>query len=299
MKKIDTCNVVPSMSFDNKPVLFVNTGDVVSVSTLDCFSNKLREENQTMSMLSADDMNPCTGPIYINGAEKGDILKVEILDIVVGNHGVMLSDAAGFSKYGAGETAKSIHVKVKDNKIFLTDDVVVDAKPMIGCIGTAPESESILTTVPGIHGGNMDNARITAGSVLYLPVFHEGALLSLGDVHAAMGDGEVTGCGIEIFAEVIIRVNVIKNVKMPLPAVISDNTFMTVASDVSLDDAAETSVKMMLDCLTQLGELSVDDAWKIVGIIANVRICQIVNALRTARCEVPLNVCGKIIEKLV
>jgi len=299
MKKINADVVVPAMSSRNKPVACVEAGEVLVVSTLDCFSNKLRREEQTMSELTAADMNPCTGPVYINGAAKGDILKVEILDIKVGDHGVMLSDAAGFSKYGAGEEAKSIHVKVCDNKIYLTDDVIVDAIPMIGCIGTAPENEDILTTVPGFHGGNMDNAKITAGSTLLLPVFHEGALLSLGDLHAAMGDGEVTGCGIEIFGEVTIRVNIIKNVSMPLPAVITGNTFMTVASAKMLDDAAEMSVKMMLDCLTKLGELSIDDAWKIVGIIGDVRICQIVNALKTARCEVPLSACGKLLEKLI
>ena len=298
MKIIDVNSVVSAMSYTNAPVDSVNAGDVVVVNTLDCFSNKLRKEEETMSGLSASDMNPCTGPIYINGASVGDILKVEILDIKVGDHGVMLSDAAGFNKYGAGDIAKSIHVKVQDNKIYLTDDIVVDAVPMIGCIGTAPENDAVLTTVPGVHGGNMDNAKITAGSVLLLPVFHEGALLSLGDLHAAMGDGEVTGCGIEIFGEVTIRVNVIKNIKMPLPAVIRDDLFMTVASCKSLDDAAELSVKMMLDCLTTLGDMTIDDAWKVVGIIGNVRICQIVNALRTARCEVPVGICASILNKL-
>jgi len=298
MKKIDVNSVVSAMSYTNAPVDSVNAGDVVVVNTLDCFSNKLHKEEETMSGLSAADMNPCTGPIYINGASVGDILKVEILDIKVGDHGVMLSDAAGFNKYGAGDIAKSIHVKVQDNKIYLTDDIVIDAVPMIGCIGTAPEKDSVLTTVPGVHGGNMDNAKITAGSVLLLPVYHEGALLSLGDLHAAMGDGEVTGCGIEIFGEVTIRVNVIKNIKMPLPAVITDDVFMTVASCKSLDDAAELSVKMMLDCLTTLGDMTIDDAWKVVGIIGNVRICQIVNALRTARCEVPVGICSSVLNKL-
>ncbi len=298
MKNIDVNSVVSAMSCTHAPIEHINAGEVVTVKTLDCFSNKLRREEETMSGLSAEDMNPCTGPIYINGATAGDILKVEILDIKVGDHGVMLSDAAGFNKYGAGDTAKSIHVKVKDNKIYLTDDVIIDAVPMIGCIGTAPENEAVLTTVPGTHGGNMDNAKITAGSVLLLPVYHDGALLSLGDLHAAMGDGEVTGCGVEIFGEVTIRVNVIKNIKMPLPAVITDDVFMTVASCERLDDAAEMSVKMMLDCLTELGDMTIDDAWKIVGIIGNVRICQIVNALRTARCEVPVSVCSAILNKL-
>ena len=294
MKNLNTDNVISAMNCEHKPAMHVNVGDVFSVNTLDCFSNKLRSEDETMAKLSADDMNPCTGPIYIDGAVRGDILKVEILDIKVGDHGVMLSDAAAFNKYGAGETAKSIHVKVADNKIYLTDDVILDAKPMIGCIGTAPENDAVLTTVPGFHGGNMDNAKITAGSALYLPVFHDGALLSLGDLHAAMGDGEVTGCGIEIFGEVKLRTEIIKDVSMPLPAVINNGIFMTVASAETLDDAAEHSVKMMLECLTKLGEVTVDDAWKIVGIVANVRICQIVNALRTARCEVPLSMCGKL-----
>ena len=296
--KIDVNSVISAMSYANAPVEYVDAGDVITVSTLDCFSNKLRKEEETMSCLSAEDMNPCTGPIYVKGASVGDILKVEILDINVGDHGVMLSDAAGFNKYGAGDVAKSIHVKVQDNKIYLTDDITINAVPMIGCIGTAPECEPVLTTVPGTHGGNMDNAKITAGSVLLLPVYHEGALLSLGDLHAAMGDGEVTGCGIEIFGEVTIRVNVIKNIKMQLPVVITDDVFMTVASCKSLDDAAELSVKMMLDCLTNLGEMTIDDAWKVVGIIGNVRVCQIVNALKTARCEVPIEVCANILNKL-
>ena len=169
---------------------------------------------------------------------------------------------------------------------------------MIGCIGTAPEEGSVLTTRPGTHGGNMDNAKITAGSTLLLPVYHDGALLSLGDLHAAMGDGEVTGCGVEIFGVVTIRVNVIKNIKMQLPAVITDDVFMTIASAKTLDEASETAVKMMLDTLVYLADFSENDAWKIVGIIGNIRICQIVNALKTVRCEVPLSICGKLINKL-
>ena len=298
MKRLEAISVITAMSSENVPIAHIGAGEVITVSTRDCFSNKLRSEEQTMLGLTADDMNPCTGPIYINGAEKGDILKVEILDIKVGDHGVMLSDSAAFNKYGAGEDAKSIHIKVENNKIYLTDDITIDAVPMIGCIGTAPENEAVLTTVPGTHGGNMDNARITAGSTLLLPVYHDGALLSLGDLHAAMGDGEVTGCGVEIFGDVTIRVSVIKNVKMPLPAVITEHEFMTVASGKSIDDAAELSVKMMLDCLTSLCNMDVYDAWKVVGIIANVRICQIVNALKTARCEVPLSLCGDLINKL-
>ena len=299
MKKIDTMSVVAAMDFNNTPVDFVDSGEIFTVSTLDCFSNKLRREEETMSGLTASDMNPCTGPIYINGAEKGDILKVEILNICVGNHGVMLSDAAGFNKYNTDTAAKSIHIKVEDNKIFLTDNIIVDAVPMIGCIGTAPETDTVLTTVPGTHGGNMDNARITAGSTLLLPVYHDGALLSLGDLHAAMGDGEVTGCGVEIFGDVTLKVTVIKNVKMPLPAVITNDVFMTVASCESIDAAAELSVKMMLECLTKLCDMNIDDAWKVVGIIGNVRICQIVNALKTARCEIPLTICKNLISKLI
>lgn len=290
--------VISAMCADIKPVLTVNAGDIVKVNTLDCFSNLLENENQTMGQLSADKMNPCTGPIYINGAVKGDILKVEILDITVGNHGVMLTDAGGVNKYCMSEPEKSIHIKVDNNQIYLTDDVIIPIKPMIGCIGTAPEDGAVLTTIPGTHGGNMDNAKITAGSTLLLPVYHDGALLSLGDLHAAMGDGEVTGCGVEIFGDVTIRVSVIKNLKLQLPAVITDDVFMTIASAKTLDEAAETSVKMMLDNLVSSSDLSERDAWKIVGIIANIRICQIVNALKSVRCEVPLSVCGNLLKKL-
>ena len=289
---LDNKVVITVMSGTNQPILVVKDGDIVHIKTLDCFSNRLKKEDDTLGLLEWDSINPCTGPIYVDGAEKGDILKVEIIDMEVDNHGVILMDESDMRRYGVRGKEKSLHVTVEKSSICLSKKVQLPIQPMIGVIGTAPELGDIPTTLPGRHGGNMDCKCIKKGSIVYLPVFHEGGLLAVGDLHAAMGDGEAAGSGIEISGAVIIKINIIKNQKMPLPLISFDGKIATIASEESLEKASDLSVKMMLDFLTQNKGYDLEYAWKLLTYSADVCICQFANKIKTVRCEIPLSVIG-------
>lgn len=286
MKIISADKVITSMSINNSPIEYVEAGEIVKIRTLDCFSNRLRREEQVLSNLPWDSINPCTGPIYIKGAEKGDILKISILDISVDDQGVLIKDKGDLKKYGLNEKEKSLYAAVVNDEIVLSDEVKIPISPMIGVIGTAAEKD-ILTTLPGEHGGNMDNKMIKKGSIIYLPVFHEGALLSIGDLHASMGDGEAAGCGIEISGSVTIQIDVEKNANLPVPMVMADGKVCMIASAESLDKAAEKSVKMMLDYLNYNCKMNSDISWKLLAAVGDVKICQFANKIKTVRCEMP------------
>lgn len=286
MKKIDSLKTVTFMSKDNEPAAYIEAGEIITVDTLDCFSGEIISENQLLKDIPWDSVNPATGPIYINGAEKGDILKVSILDIQVDDRAVILCESEDIERYHFRTEEKSMFVNIVDGKAVISDRIQVKINPMIGVIGTAPESGKIPTTMPGTHGGNMDNTHISAGSVLYLPVFHDGALLSLGDLHALMGDGEATGSGLEISGKVSLKAEVLKNVFMPLPFIETDGLLETVASAESLDEAAILAVENMLTYLTENKGLDREEAWKLMAACGNTGICQFANALKTARCTV-------------
>ena len=158
---------------------------------------------------------------------------------------------------------------------------------MIGVIGTAPKTESISCGTPGMHGGNMDSKIIGIGSTIYLPVEVPGALLAMGDLHAVMGNGEGSVCGAEVPGEVTVTVEVIKGRPFCLPVVFTRDAVYTIASDVSLDSAAVTATKNMVNILVSKG-MPEDEAISLLSLSGNVQISQIVDPLKTVRFELPL-----------
>ncbi len=292
---------VLGMSPDNQPAAKVPQGVPVTFETLDCFSNTLQHEDQLFTSVGWECINPATGPVWVEGAEPGDMLRVDILDIAIADHGVIAS-APGFGEMGdrVGEVTRI--VPIRDGKACFewkrgseTLPLQTPINPMIGVIGVAPESGSIPTGTPGVHGGNMDCKRITKGATLYLPVFAPGALFAVGDLHAIMGDGEVVVCGLEIAGSVTVSFTVIKGKTWPLPLLVQKDDFMTLASARALDDAATMATRNMHDFLVK--ELSFDetDAAMLLSVNGNLRICQVVDPLKTARMELPLallDMCG-------
>lgn len=287
------------MSSENPSVAKVPQGEPVIFETLDCFSNTLQDETQLFTSVGWECINPATGPVWVEGAEPGDILRIDILDIAIAEHGVIAS-APGFGEMGDRVAEITRIVPVRDGKAHFewkrgAETLVLETpiKPMIGVIGVAPESGSVPTGTPGVHGGNMDCKRITKGATLYLPVFAPGALFAMGDLHAVMGDGEVVVCGLEISGQVTVSFSVIKGKNWPLPLLVQDGDFMTLASARALDDAATMATRNMHDFLVK--ELSFDDtdAAMLLSVNGDLRICQVVDPLKTARMELPLSILGK------
>lgn len=289
MKEIDSQLTIFEMSSDNPPVAHVRPGEQIRVRTVDCFHGRLCCETDTLGALPWNTINPCTGPIFVDGAVPGDVLKIEIDDIALDEIGVTIQDDGDLLKYGIECPDKSMYLDVAKGKIHIGKDTSYPISPMIGTIGTAPKEGNILTTLPGLHGGNMDCTQIKPGSIVYLPVFHDGGLLALGDVHASMGDGEAVGCGVEIASIVTLRISIVRGKQLPLPLVVYENRLMTIASAETLDEAVLLATRNMIDYLVTLRAFPLEYVWNAVAVAGDVRICQFANKLKTARCEMPLS----------
>ena len=283
-----------AMDKNNAPAMTVNNGDRIVFETYDCFTNQIQSETQSVSKLDWNQINPATGPVYVNEAMPGDVLEVFIEKIDIGDT-VTLMTGPDLGVLGDELTEMSIkQIKIQNNLIQFTENIEIPLNKMIGVIGTAPIGEAISCGVPDLHGGNMDTTDIKEGTTLYLPVNVEGALLALGDCHAAMGDGEVSVCGGEVPAEVTVRVRVLKNCPIPTPFLIRKEKISTIASKVTLDEAAVDATKNMTEAVLAYTSLKKDEAIHLLSLAGNLKISQIVDPNKTARMELPIRYLGSL-----
>ena len=288
--EISSGQVIYAMSPDNPPAARVENGATVCFETLDCFGGQITCPDQRLGGLDWDHINPATGPLYIEGARPGDVLKVEILDIALADHGVM-TDAPNEGVIGAVLTQESTKIiPIQNGQAVFNERLFFPIQPMIGVIGTAPAAGAIPTGTPGAHGGNMDCKRIGVGATLYLPVAAEGALLAMGDLHAVMGDGEVVVCGVEIAGRVAVRVTVLRDCPLPTPFLVTERAFMTISSASALHDAAaDATLRMRTILIDQVG-MEEHEAGMLLSVAGDVRVCQMVDPQVTCRMEVPRTV---------
>jgi amidase len=296
MITIDRANMIHYMSKDNAPVAYCKAGDTVIFNTYDCFQNKLLPEQTSLKTDCPSLSNPATGPLYVEGAVPGDTLKVEILDITVGPLGIGGSGPIGssFDEQTEPVEYRIKRIKVEDGFAHIFDNLSIPIEPMVGVIGVVPLDKSIRTTIPSNHGGNMDCRQIKKGATLYLPVFVEGALLAMGDLHALMGDGEISECGLEIEGNVTVRISVLPKTGRTAPAVLVDGKWMTIASKETLDEAAKEATNMMADFLTSQIGLDPYDAALLLSLKGNLIVCQKCNYFNTMRMELSLDILNQL-----
>lgn len=294
MLKITRDTVVYAMSAANAPAARAKDGDTIIFETMDCFGGQIMTEADRMGALDWSRINPATGPVYIDGAEPGDTLKVEILRIDLAPQAATVeAPGDGITGLAAAEEVTKI-LPVSNGKVVFNDRITLPERAMIGVIGTAPKGAAISTGTPDLHGGNMDCKRIGAGATLYLPVNVEGALLAMGDLHAVMGDGEVCVCGAEIAGEVTVRVSVVKGQPIPLPFLVTKEHAMAIYSAEGLDAAAEGTTLRMRSFLTDAVGMKPHEAGMLLSLAGDLRICQAVDPNKTCRMELPLGILEKL-----
>ncbi|CDN36049.1 acetamidase/formamidase family protein [Bacillus thuringiensis] len=274
MYRIHKDHIIYSMSPENKPCMEVEIGSSLVFETYDCFENQIDSEDVVFQELDWNRINPATGPVYVKGAEPGDILAVTIEKIKIAEQGVLTTGAnLGVIGDELNENTVKI-VPIHNEHVLFSSELQIPINPMIGVIGTAPKEESISCGTPHDHGGNMDCKEIKEikeGTTLLLPVNVPGALLALGDLHAAMGDGEIGVSGVEVAGEVTVTVQIIKEKKWPLPMAIQKEKMMTIASEKLLDDAT-----------------------LLLSAAGNLKVCQVVDPLKTARMELGMDYVEKL-----
>ncbi|RFU64850.1 acetamidase/formamidase family protein [Peribacillus glennii] len=293
-KVLEKTSYIYEMSAKHQPVMHASAGDTVEIETYDCFLNQIQSAETSYQSIDWTQINPATGPIYVNGAEEGDILVVKIDKIELEQKGVM---ATGPDLGVMGHRIDKFSLKmvsIEENEAIFNDRIRLPLNPMVGVIGVAPKEGEISCGTPGNHGGNMDTKLIGEGATLYFPVFHAGALFSLGDVHAAMGDGEVCVSGIEIPAKVTVTFDVIKGGGLTVPVVETADSMAFLVSKQTLDEAAEKAVEEMVDYLLARTSLTIEEATMLLSAAGQVQVSQIVDPLKTARCLVSKDLLKKL-----
>jgi amidase len=280
-------DVIYAFSKDNAPVKHVEPGTTIEIETYDCFENQVQSADTKIAGIDWDKINPATGPIYVNGAKPGDVLKVTIDKLEIGSQGVMATGPdLGVMGHRLEELESKI-IPIVDGFALFNDRVKVPLNPMIGVIGVAPEGEPVSCGTPGAHGGNMDTKLIAEGATLYFPVFAEGALFALGDFHAAMGDGEIGVSGIEVPGKVTVTLDILKATSLRHPVLVNEEGIAFIVSAATLDEAVKTAVEEAIDFLLPHTDMTLAELTMLMSAAGDAQISQVVDPLMTARFFVP------------
>jgi amidase len=272
------------------PVLTVDPGAVVSAETHDAFEGAIKHETDSPSkILNFPFLNPQNGPIHVNGAEKGDVLAVYIESIVPRGPQpcgttVVMPDFGGLVSTGQTallnpalpERVKKLVIDAKTGTKW-NDKITLPYEPFIGTIGTSPEIEAISSLVPDYYGGNMDLPDVGVGAVIYLPVNTKGALLYLGDCHAAQGDGELCGVAIEHPTVTTVQIDLIKGWTIAWPRLETKDFIMTIGSARPMEDAARIAYREL--CRWMAADYGFDeiDAYMLLTQAGRVRLGNMVD----------------------
>lgn len=269
------------------PAIRVGQGEEILLETHDCFEGQIQRPQDLVDKLDWDHVNPATGPVYIDGARPGDILRVDLLEIKVGQQASMVTIPGEGALGDVITQMETAILNVDENGILFKDRLRIPKKPMIGVIGVAPASGSVPNGTPGPHGGNMDCTLMCEGNSAYFTVGVEGALFGAGDFHAAMGDGEIVVCGAEISGELRFQARVVDLKGLPTPFVQSPTVVATIYSAPTIDEAASGAIHRMAQFLTDFAKLPLNDAGMLMSLVGELKFCQVVDPLKTVRFEFP------------
>ena len=268
-----------SFSSNHEPALVVEPGEFVHVQTWDCYRGAITDETNALLTIDSSLINPATGPIFIKGAEPGDTLSVTLHDIRPGTRGVARTYPGEGQLQHLLTKPYAQFFDVRDGIVTMNEKVWFKSSPMLGVIGVAPATGEIPTMPAGKHGGNLDNNKNTIGSTIHLPVKHPGALLAMGDMHAAMGDGEICGTGIEIAGDVLISTQLIKGLGTDFPVTETESSWIThgVAPVEDLYGAMRIACEEAARLLVSQWAFSYEEAFIFLSVQGNLGIAQAVH----------------------
>lgn len=287
MVELDDEKVFYAFDKTLEPAMVVPSGTTVRVRTKDCFGNQIQKPEDELDGIDWDHTNPATGPIFVEGAVPGGALKVSVGAIEFDNKSV---SCTGENEGVCGDrfNAWSTQVcEIDGDELVWDERLRIPLRPMIGVIGVAPEGDPINCGTPGSHGGNMDNTAITAGATLYFPVFADGALFGCGDMHAVMGDGEISVSGAEAAGWATVTLTAMPELKLVDPLIENATHFGVIASAETLDAAADRAVHEMVDLICDRTAEDPDKVVMLLSLVGDVQVCQIVDPEKTIRFMVP------------
>ena len=271
------------------PRLSIAPSDTVHLQCLDASDGQVRPGMEVAEYLGIDRnrIHALTGPIFVEGAQPGDVLQIDVLEVAHKGWGWSSVVAGlGFLKQRFAEPFL-FHWQLEDEISRSLTPAIVSLRPFCGVMGVAPsEDGEFRTRPPGIFGGNMDVRELCGGSTLYLPVLNRGALFSAGDAHAAQGDGEVCINGIECPADVSLRFHLHRQRALAGPLVESaasgkrdspSDAWIVVESATDIAAAARAAASRMIDLLVERWGFSEVHAYVLSSVAMRLRLSQVVN----------------------
>ncbi len=279
-----------------KPVLRIASGDIIDVDTLltntpngltraGVPAEKIQESLKAIvAGVTGDRRGPgghiLTGPVYVEGAEPGDVLEVKVLSIDLPiDYGYNGCSGLIPANCDRAQGTKIIQLDRKTMTAEFLPGIVIPLKPFFGSMGVAPAPEvgRVSSNPPSRHAGNLDNRELVAGSTLFIPVFVPGALFEVGDGHAAQGDGEVDQTAIETSLRGKLQLTVRKDMRLTWPRAETATDYIAMATDPDLTVATTLAIQEMVDFLASAKGLTKHQAYQLVSIAGHVAITQLVD----------------------
>lgn len=280
-------NVHYKWSGQNTEVMEVGESEIFSVTVPDSSMYQIREDTtvEQMQTLDEDRFDGVAGPLKVTGAEKGDTVELEILDIKTSLWG--WSAIIGMLGLLKGEFSNRLVIwDIKETYCTPRGDflngIKVPKRPFLGVTGAAPFEGEFGMIPPQYFGGNMDNRLLAKGSKLYLPVTVEGAMLSFGDLHAAQGDGEVCGTAIETSGVLTARVRIYHHEKIEfpragVPGFYTPESVVTMGISPDLKEASTIALREMMDDLKRIVGLTNEESYMLCSVAGDLHISEIVD----------------------
>ena len=276
----------------NAPVMTIESGDTVVLTTRDVSDGQLSPaaDASIFADLDWDRSYPLAGPIAVDGAEPGDTLAIEVVDLQTKGWGwTAIIPGLGLLTEDFPDAYLRIFDLTTGDTTYLRDDIGIPVEPFLGTMGVCPAGAEMQAVMPpGLFGGNLDTRQLTVGSTLYLPVQVAGALFSCGDAHAAQGDGEVCVTGIEAPMDVVLRFSLEKDRRIPAPQFLTTGPltprvggagfYGTTGVGPDLYAAAQDAVRAMVEHLVRTRALSREDAYVLSSLCVDLKISEIVDA---------------------
>lgn len=267
-----------------EPVLRVEPGAVVEAFTREASAGQLTPEStaEDVAGLDFDPIHPLTGPVYVEGAEPGDLLAVTLHRVELGDWGwsAVVPNFGFLADEFEGPYLKTYRFEEGDSTARFSDRIEVPLRPFPGVVGVAPDTDSLLSTVPPRrNGGNMDDRDLVEGSTVYLPVLAEGALLSVGDGHAAQGDGEVSGTAIEAPLRIVYEVELLEDpgFELPSPQYVNERGYFVTGFAETIDEAARNATRAAVDYLVRRQGLERTEAYVLASTAGNLKVAEAVD----------------------
>ncbi len=265
------------------PVLTVPSGSVIEAYTREASDGQLTSSSTVTDLvtLDFDPIHPLTGPVYVEGAQVGDVLAVTLHEIELGAYGwSAVVPGFGFLAEEFPDPALYTFTFAEgQTHVVLPSGANIALEPFPGVMGVAPATDSLLSTIPPrANGGNMDDPHMVEGTTVYFPVLVEGALFSIGDAHAAQGLGEVCGTAIEAPMRIVYELNIVKNKPhLKEPQYETDAYYAVTGFGTTIDEAAKKATRYMIDHIRHEHGLDRTEAYVLASLAADLHIAEVVD----------------------